>query len=76
MHLCARDRLKERLYTACKELILKLFTVCDNNLICHRKERYPRSVIIKLMCHINKRHPRNIIERNLYVINKRHPRMC
>ena len=24
MHLCARDRLKRRLYTACKELIINL----------------------------------------------------
>ena len=30
MHLCARDRLKERLHTACKELIIKLPTVSDN----------------------------------------------
>ena len=30
MHLCARDRLKERLYAACKELIIKLPTVSDN----------------------------------------------
>ena len=44
MHLCARGRLKRRLYTACKEF--NNYPMLSN-LVCYGKEKHPRSVIYK-----------------------------
>ena len=56
--LCAKGRLKRRLYTACKELIINQESCMLN------KEASEKCYIKKLICHRNKRHPRTFYKRN------------
>ena len=58
MHLCAKDRHKKRLYTACKELMTHLIIVCNNQSCMSWKREASEKCYMKLICHINKRHPR------------------